>query len=125
MRARYVTVDVFTNRRFAGNPLAVFPDARDIPPAAMPAITREFNLSETVFVLPPVDPAHARRLRIFTPGRELPFAGHPTVGTAWVLAKLGLVSLDRAARRPSCWRRASGRSAWPSRPRAASRWRRS
>jgi trans-2,3-dihydro-3-hydroxyanthranilate isomerase len=93
MRARFVTVDVFTDRRFAGNPLAVFPDAKNIPPDAMPAITREFNLSETVFVRPPDDPAHARRLRIFTPGRELPFAGHPTVGTAWVLAKLGLIPL--------------------------------
>jgi len=93
MRARYVTVDVFTDRRFAGNQLAVFPDARGVPEDAMPAIAREFNLSETVFVLPPDDPAHLRRLRIFTPGRELPFAGHPTVGTAWVLAKLGLIPL--------------------------------
>ena len=93
MRARFVTVDVFTARRFAGNQLAVFPDARGIDPAVMPAIAREFNLSETVFVLPPDDPRHTRRVRIFTPGRELPFAGHPTVGTGWLLAHLGLVPL--------------------------------
>jgi len=93
MRARFVTVDVFTDRRFAGNPLAVFPDASGIDPALMPAIACEFNLSETVFVLPPDDPRHTRRARIFTPGSELPFAGHPTVGTGWLLAHLGLVPL--------------------------------
>src|SRR3990172_2360964 len=93
MRARFVTVDVFTARRFAGNQLAVFPDARGIDPAVMPEIAREFNLSETVFVLPPDDPRHTRRVRIFTPGSELPFAGHPTVGTGWLLAHLGLVPL--------------------------------
>jgi len=93
MRARYLTVDVFTDRRFTGNQLAVFPDGRGIDAGRMQAIAREFNLSETVFVLPPDDPRHARRLRIFTPGRELPFAGHPTVGTAWVLAHVGLVPL--------------------------------
>lgn len=93
MRARFVTVDVFTDRRFAGNPLAVFPDASGIDPVLMPAIAREFNLSETVFVLPPDDPRHTRRARIFTPGSELPFAGHPTVGTGWLLAHLGLVPL--------------------------------
>ena len=93
MRARFVTVDVFTARRFAGNQLAVFPDARGVDPALMPEIAREFNLSETVFVLPPDDPRHTRRVRIFTPGSELPFAGHPTVGTGWLLAHLGLVPL--------------------------------
>jgi trans-2,3-dihydro-3-hydroxyanthranilate isomerase len=90
---RYLTADVFTDHVFGGNPLAVFPDASHIPPALMPAIAREFNYSETTFVLPPADPKHAARVRIFTPGGELPFAGHPTVGTAHVLATLGAVRL--------------------------------
>ncbi len=88
MRVRYVTADVFTDRRFGGNQLAVFPDAREIPDELMLPITREFNYSETTFVLPPDDPRHTRRVRIFTPEREMPFAGHPTVGTAHVLAHL-------------------------------------
>ncbi len=88
MRVRYVTADVFTDRRFGGNQLAVFPDAREIPDELMLPITREFNYSETTFVLPPSDPKHTRRVRIFTPEREMPFAGHPTVGTAHVLAHL-------------------------------------
>ncbi len=92
-RYRFVTVDVFTDRRFSGNPLVVVPDARGLATAEMAAVAREFNLSETVFVLPPDDPRHTRRLRIFTPGAELPFAGHPTVGTAWALAFLGDVPL--------------------------------
>jgi trans-2,3-dihydro-3-hydroxyanthranilate isomerase len=82
MQRRFTTLDVFTDRRFAGNPLAVVRDAEGLDTAAMQAIAREFNLSETVFVLPPVDPAHRASLRIFTPAAELPFAGHPTVGTA-------------------------------------------
>jgi len=86
MRYRFLTADVFTDRPFGGNPLAVFPDARGIPGERMQQIAREFNLSETVFVLPPEDPAHTRKLRIFAPASELPFAGHPTVGTAFVLA---------------------------------------
>lgn len=93
MRVRYVTADVFTDRRFGGNQLAVFPDARGIPDELMLPITREFNYSETTFVLPPADPRHTRRVRIFTPEREMPFAGHPTVGTAHVLAHLGEVPL--------------------------------
>jgi trans-2,3-dihydro-3-hydroxyanthranilate isomerase len=93
MRVPFVTADVFTDRAFGGNQLAVFPDARSIDPALMPSITREFNFSETTFVLPPDDPAHTARVRIFTPGRELPFAGHPTVGTAHVLASAGIVKL--------------------------------
>lgn len=93
MRYRFITVDVFTSRRFAGNPLAVFPDARGLDPGQMQQIAREFNLSETTFVLPPEDGRHTRRVRIFTPGAEVPFAGHPTVGTAWVLAHLGEVPL--------------------------------
>ncbi len=90
-RYRFVTVDVFTDRRFAGNPLAVLPDARGLSADEMASVAREFNLSETTFVLPPENPRHTRRVRIFTPGAELPFAGHPTVGTAWVLAYLGEV----------------------------------
>lgn len=91
MNARYFTVDVFTDHRFGGNQLAVFPDARDIAPEAMPRIAREFNYSETTFVLPPRDPANTARVRIFTPGGELGFAGHPTVGTAHVLAEIGAI----------------------------------
>jgi trans-2,3-dihydro-3-hydroxyanthranilate isomerase len=83
----FVTVDVFTTTRFGGNPLAVFPDARGLSDAAMQAIAKEFNLSETTFVLPPTDPAHKARVRIFTPAVEMPFAGHPNVGTAYVLAR--------------------------------------
>lgn len=90
---RYVTADVFTSRRFGGNPLAVLPDARGLTTEQMLAITREFNYSETTFVLPPENPAHTRRVRIFTPGGEIPFAGHPTVGTAFVLASIGEVTL--------------------------------
>ena len=92
----YVTVDVFTTTRFGGNPLAVFPNARDIDPALYQAIAREFNFSETTFVLPPKDPKHTRHVRIFTPGGELQFAGHPTVGTAFVLGTTGDVTLTGA-----------------------------
>jgi trans-2,3-dihydro-3-hydroxyanthranilate isomerase len=93
----FVTADVFTDRPFGGNPLAVFLDARGLDDALMQAIAREMNLSETVFVLPPQDARHTRRLRIFTPATELPFAGHPTVGTAVVLAETG--ALGGAAER--------------------------
>lgn len=88
MRRRFVTLDVFTRRRYAGNPLAVVLDAEGLDGAAMQAVAREFNLSETVFVQPPADPAHRARLRIFTPTSELPFAGHPTVGTAVLLNRI-------------------------------------
>jgi trans-2,3-dihydro-3-hydroxyanthranilate isomerase len=84
----FLTVDVFTERRFGGNPLAVFPRAAGLGDAQMQDLARELNLSETTFVLPPADPAHTARVRIFTPGKELPFAGHPNVGTAFVLACL-------------------------------------
>jgi trans-2,3-dihydro-3-hydroxyanthranilate isomerase len=94
MRYRFLTADVFTDRVFSGNPLAVFPDARGLSTPQMEVVAREFNLSETVFVFPPDDPAHTRRLRIFTPAGELPFAGHPTVGAAVVLAAIGEVPLD-------------------------------
>jgi trans-2,3-dihydro-3-hydroxyanthranilate isomerase len=89
----YYTADVFTDRVFGGNPLAVLPDARGLDAASMQLIAREFNFSESVFVLPPDDAAHTRRLRIFTPGGELPFAGHPTVGTAFILASSGALDL--------------------------------
>ncbi|MGA3397933.1 MAG: PhzF family phenazine biosynthesis protein [Acetobacteraceae bacterium] len=83
----FVTVDVFTEHRFGGNPLAVFPDARGLSDAQMQALASEFNLSETTFVLPPDNPQHHARVRIFTPRSELPFAGHPNVGTGYVLAR--------------------------------------
>jgi len=85
MRRRFATLDVFTDRRFAGNPLAVVLEPEGLDTAAMQAIAREFGHPETVFVLTPEDPAHRARARIFTPARELPFAGHPTVGTAVLL----------------------------------------
>ncbi|MEN3145854.1 PhzF family phenazine biosynthesis protein [Neorhizobium sp. IRAMC:178] len=88
MARRYSIYDVFTDRRLAGNPLAVILDGDDLADDEMQAIAREMNLSETVFVQPSANTAYAARLRIFTPGRELPFAGHPTVGTAVALAEL-------------------------------------
>jgi trans-2,3-dihydro-3-hydroxyanthranilate isomerase len=88
MSRRFFTLDVFTDRALAGNPLAVVLDAEGLDGAAMQAIAREFNLSETVFVLEPRNPVNTAAVRIFTPGRELPFAGHPTVGTAALLAHL-------------------------------------
>lgn len=88
MRRRFHTLDVFTSQRFAGNPLAVVLDSDGLNTDAMQAVTREFNLPETVFVFPPDDPSHRARLRIFTPAREIPFAGHPTVGTAVLLARI-------------------------------------
>ncbi len=89
MKRRFVTVDVFTDRPFGGNPLAVVLEAEGLSDDAMQAIAREFNLSETTFVLPPDNPDDTAQVRIFTPGRELPFAGHPNVGTAFVLAREG------------------------------------
>jgi trans-2,3-dihydro-3-hydroxyanthranilate isomerase len=88
MKRRFATLDVFTDRRFAGNPLAVVLDGVGLEEAAMQAIALEFNLSETVFILPAQHAAHRARYRIFTPRRELPFAGHPTVGAAVLLARL-------------------------------------
>jgi trans-2,3-dihydro-3-hydroxyanthranilate isomerase len=88
MRRRFITLDVFTDRRFAGNPLAVVLEPDGLDTAAMQTIAREFNLSETVFVRPPENKAHRAKLRIFTPASELPFAGHPTVGTAVMLGTL-------------------------------------
>jgi trans-2,3-dihydro-3-hydroxyanthranilate isomerase len=91
----FVTVDVFTEHRFGGNPLAVFPDARGLSDAQMQALAAEFNLSETTFVLPPDNPQHDARVRIFTPRAELPFAGHPNVGTGYVLARRDPKPRDR------------------------------
>lgn len=85
------TVDVFTARPFGGNPLAVLPHAHGLDTETMQRIAAEFNYSETAFVLPPSDPANSARVRIFTPASELPFAGHPNVGTAFVLASEGVV----------------------------------
>src|ERR1700761_1797513 len=89
MKLHFTTVDVFTDRQFGGNPLPGVPDARGLSTEAMQAIAAEFNLAETTFVLPPKDPAHTAQVRIFTPKAELPFAGHPNVGTAFVLARAG------------------------------------
>jgi trans-2,3-dihydro-3-hydroxyanthranilate isomerase len=91
---RYLTADVFTDVPFGGNQLAVFPDARGIPEHRLLDVTREFNYSETTFVYPPADARHTRCVRIFTPGGEVPFAGHPTVGTAHALAATGEIPLS-------------------------------
>ncbi len=88
MAHEFYTLDVFTQDAFTGNPLAVVMDANDLDGAVMQKIAREFNLSESVFVLPPEDAGNTAKLRIFTPDRELTFAGHPTVGTAILLAEL-------------------------------------
>lgn len=88
MRVPFHSLDVFTDRPLAGNPLAVVTEAEGVPEALLQQIAREFNLSETVFVYPPADPSHTAKVRIFTPAQELPFAGHPTVGTAVLLATL-------------------------------------
>ncbi len=98
MKAPFQTVDVFTDRQFGGNPLAVISDARGLSDAQMQAIANEFNLAETTFVLPADDPVNTARVRIFTPRAEMPFAGHPNVGTAFVLARQDAVcgvSFDR------------------------------
>lgn len=92
----FETVDVFTTQRFGGNPLAVFPDAQGLSDEAMQRLATEFNLSETTFVLPPSDATHSARVRIFNRSHEMPFAGHPMVGTAYVLA-------TRAADSPSAF----------------------
>jgi trans-2,3-dihydro-3-hydroxyanthranilate isomerase len=90
-RYRFIQLDVFTNRAFCGNPLAVFPEAEGISDEVQLKIAREMNLSETVFVLPPRDEKTLRHLRIYTPTREIPFAGHPVVGTWNALAREGVV----------------------------------
>jgi trans-2,3-dihydro-3-hydroxyanthranilate isomerase len=87
MKRRFETVDVFTGRPFGGNPLAVVLDAEGLSSSQMQSIAAEFNYAETTFVLTPRDPAHTAEVRIFTPKAEMPFAGHPNVGTAFVLAR--------------------------------------
>lgn len=94
MAYRFHIADVFTEQRFGGNQLAVLPDASGLTSEQMQQIAREFNFSESTFVFPPEDPANTRQVRIFTPGAELPFAGHPNVGTAYVLAALGEIALS-------------------------------
>jgi trans-2,3-dihydro-3-hydroxyanthranilate isomerase len=90
-RFDYVLLDVFTTRAFGGNQLAVFPDARGLTGQQMQSIGNELNLAETTFVLPPEDPANDFKVRIFTSQREMPMAGHPTIGTAFTLAARGMV----------------------------------
>ncbi len=94
MRVAFEQVDVFTDRPFTGNPLCVVPDATGLSSQQMQAIAGEMNLSETTFVLPPADPQAAYWMRIFTPAKEIPFAGHPSIGTAYVLARAGRFRLD-------------------------------
>jgi trans-2,3-dihydro-3-hydroxyanthranilate isomerase len=89
MKLDFVTVDVFTGTQFAGNPLAVVLNAKGLTGGQMQAIAAEFNLAETTFVLPPKDPANTAEVRIFTPRYEMPFAGHPNVGTAFALSRAG------------------------------------
>lgn len=91
-RYRFLIADVFSATPFGGNQLAVLPDARGISDEGLQLIAKEFNFPESTFVLPACDPDHARRVRIFTPARELPFAGHPTVGTACLLVREGLAA---------------------------------
>ena len=89
---RFLQLDVFTGNLFGGNQLAVFPDGRGLPAETMQAIAKEVNFSETTFVLPPEQPGTDFRLRIFTPGSELPMAGHPTIGSAFALARIGAIA---------------------------------
>ena len=99
MRYRYYTVDVFTETRFGGNQLAVLPEAGGLSAEQMQSIAREFNFAETTFVLPPESTANDAKVHIFTPGREIPFAGHPNLGTAHVLSTIGrLPKHDEAER---------------------------
>lgn len=97
MKRRYVTTDVFTDRMFGGNPLAVVLDAAGLSSGQMQSIALEFNYSETTFVLPPDDPSNTAKVRIFTPRTEVPFAGHPNVGTAFVLARESPFAAQAAA----------------------------
>jgi trans-2,3-dihydro-3-hydroxyanthranilate isomerase len=107
MKLRFLTVDVFTDRRFGGNPLAVVINAESLATEEMQAIASEFNLAETTFVLPPRDPRHTAEVRIFTPRHEMPFAGHPNIGTAFVLARLG-ESHGRAVTEPLAFEEKAG-----------------
>ena len=121
MRLRYFTCDVFTDTRFGGNQLAVLPEAESLSDEQMRQVAREFAYSETTFVLPP-RAGHDRRVRIFTPGGEVPFAGHPNIGTAFVLATMGalgpleepreVVFEEEAGLVPVAVRRLSGDRIW-------------
>jgi trans-2,3-dihydro-3-hydroxyanthranilate isomerase len=108
MQIDFVTVDVFTTTKFGGNPLAVVLDARGLASTQMQAIAAEFNLAETTFVLPPQDPANTAQVRIFTPRAEMPFAGHPNVGTAFVLAAQVLATQGNAAKAPMLFEEKAG-----------------
>jgi trans-2,3-dihydro-3-hydroxyanthranilate isomerase len=99
MEIAFEQVDVFTDRPFAGNPLCVVPDGTGLSTEQMQAIAKEMNLSETTFVLPPTDPRAAYWMRIFTPAKEIPFAGHPSVGTAYVMACAGRFPLQEPVTR--------------------------
>ena len=96
---RFFQADVFTDRPFTGNPLAIFPEAEGLTSEEMQSIAKEMNLSETTFVLPPTDLKARFRLRIFTPASELPLAGHPVVGTCFVLAERGIIPLEEGTNR--------------------------
>jgi trans-2,3-dihydro-3-hydroxyanthranilate isomerase len=98
MKYQYYTCDVFTETRFGGNPLAVLPHAEGLSGLQMQQLAREFNYSETAFVFPP-EAGHTRKVRLFTPGREVPFAGHPNVGTAFILASTGELGEIQSSRR--------------------------
>src|SRR5437899_8519162 len=93
--SRSLHCDVFTDHLFAGNQLAVFLDGRGLTDDTMQAIAKEMNFSETTFVLPPETPGTDARMRIFTPGSELPMAGHPTIGTTFALARAGVIARGR------------------------------
>ena len=93
MKYHYFICDVFTEQRFGGNQLAVLPDAQKLSDWQMQQIAREFNFSETAFVLP-AEAGHTRKVRIFTPTTEIPFAGHPNIGTAFVLAETGALGKE-------------------------------
>jgi len=108
MQIDFVTVDVFTTTKFGGNPLAVVLDARGLASAQMQAIAAEFNLAETTFVLPPQDSENTAQVRIFTPRAEMPFAGHPNVGTAFVLAAQVLATQGKAAKAPMLFEEKAG-----------------
>lgn len=94
---KYLHYDVFTDRRFEGNQLAVFPDGRGLSTEQMQTLAREMNFSESTFILPPESPGTDVRMRIFTPGLELPMAGHPTIGSTFALAHLGVIAAGRDA----------------------------
>src|SRR5688572_7632387 len=91
---RFYQIDVFTNQPFGGNPLAVFPNAEGLTDEDMQRLAKEMNLSETTFVFPPTVPGADYKVRIFTPASELPFAGHPVIGTQWLLAHIGRTKLQ-------------------------------